>query len=757
MTEWDKFHREDIALTRAIAANSLAEEMYAICGMMDTMFGLGDGRLLLRAAAAATQSSVRSGRLPGMTRKAVQLCSEPGSLVHNFRSYAAGLHLREAWRAAGHDQRAAKLVDAGRRLTSAQLIAFTLLFRDVMGRAVRPWVQITQSNRTEPWAVQRHWVAHERAMEGCLAACRSLRHILRLLTLLRQWLPVSDLNALAAALFYARPRDVFLDGAPAGGLALGKVFPAFMLGLGPLLHNDPPRFQGVELLCIPPAWQAGYRLLGPHCQCMFLQRNGVPHGHVQLKRGTGTRRVRVPIWVAGAQRQASAAQDVPVEEDVDRGYALAPIRFQWRPAEQLTVPLGVSPEGRYRPRIQLQGRGSEQTYRSSCMLPPSLPQIFAELDSSLSAAGKFVQDALSEERKVFGAEGSSAAMSRVIGAMARCFDWGRLVDSCPCKEDLEAWATLCGLLRPYLRLTEWPDAAEFPDVPHGWPAEEELVLQYVVLMSRLRHARQRRPAVARGWWKITRYRVAPVISSSQVISLAGLFLYRAAGAPTSGEPARQFVTLVCRIAGVLSDLLTAEEKRRIMASARAPDPDDPNAREAARAPRDIIVSSSMLARTGVKWRGKVQPARLQAAAREQFGIRAAEPGGLAVLLLPGVVGKLVHIEAVEKELDWSAVSASVDSDPYFSRGAVDARGAGRRHRRPRNAWHAVRTHHHCRLLGVPEAACERVGSIMKHQWQKNPRASVSALMDATMLSAARVTCTGVARDEALCQIGRAHV
>jgi hypothetical protein len=94
VTEWDKFHRQDIALTRAIAVSPLAEEVYAICSMMDHMFGLGDGRLLLRAAAAAAETDIRSGRMPGMTRKAVQLCSEPGHLLHNFKAYAAGLHLR---------------------------------------------------------------------------------------------------------------------------------------------------------------------------------------------------------------------------------------------------------------------------------------------------------------------------------------------------------------------------------------------------------------------------------------------------------------------------------------------------------------------------------------------------------------------------------------------------------------------------------------------------------------------------------------
>ena len=34
-TEWDKFHREDIALSRALVKCAMAEELYAVCAMMD--------------------------------------------------------------------------------------------------------------------------------------------------------------------------------------------------------------------------------------------------------------------------------------------------------------------------------------------------------------------------------------------------------------------------------------------------------------------------------------------------------------------------------------------------------------------------------------------------------------------------------------------------------------------------------------------------------------------------------------------------
>ena len=37
-TEWDKFHREDIALSRAIAGSPMAEEVFAVSHALDTLF-----------------------------------------------------------------------------------------------------------------------------------------------------------------------------------------------------------------------------------------------------------------------------------------------------------------------------------------------------------------------------------------------------------------------------------------------------------------------------------------------------------------------------------------------------------------------------------------------------------------------------------------------------------------------------------------------------------------------------------------------
>ena len=147
-TEWDKFHREDIALSRAIKKSPLAEEVYEVSAAISHMFHHGDGRLILESAGHAVGHHRRSSGMPGATRKAVGLGGEPGNLLANFPAYAAGMHGRMEWRHQGHGQQYAArvLVDTGRRLTSVDFVAFTLLFRDIFRVCISPWSLVIQSS-----------------------------------------------------------------------------------------------------------------------------------------------------------------------------------------------------------------------------------------------------------------------------------------------------------------------------------------------------------------------------------------------------------------------------------------------------------------------------------------------------------------------------------------------------------------------------------------------------------------------------------
>ena len=104
-------------------------------------------------------------------------------------------------------------------------------------------------------------------------------------------------------------------------------------------------------------------------------------------------------------------------------------------------------------------------------------------------------------------------------------------------------------------------------------------------------------------------------------------------------------------------------------------------------------------------------------------------GPIAVLLEPRhLFGKCVIVQHTEKQLDASAVSASVDMSPYFSRD-----GPSPPEQFGNSAWHAVRVHNFCRPMGMPEACCERVGSIMQSNWSKQKGEDAGAIMDSVLL------------------------
>ena len=161
-TEWDKFHREDVALSRCLVRCGLLEELFAVCAMMDHMFSLGDGKLLLRAASDAIGSRVQSARLPGLTRKAVSLQAEPGNFLTNLRSYIAALHVRREWRREGHTTYSQEaIIDAGRRVSSVNLVAFAILFRSIVKHIIAPWSHAIQGGAVEPWWLRARYTAIE--------------------------------------------------------------------------------------------------------------------------------------------------------------------------------------------------------------------------------------------------------------------------------------------------------------------------------------------------------------------------------------------------------------------------------------------------------------------------------------------------------------------------------------------------------------------------------------------------------------------
>ena len=691
----------------------------------------------------------RGGRLPGMTRKAAQLCSEPGHLLDNFKAYVVGLRLRDEWRKAGHDQKASKLIDAGRRLSSTQLVCFGLAFRDIMSGVVAPWVLAVQKTSMEPWVVQHHWKEHEKRLIAAVEALSYYRDFVRILVLLRQWVPASTLRNLAKAVFYAGPSCFFVETASGRETPTlwGRSIPSVVFGVADMLHTSPPTFHGVELICVQEPWQSEYVLLGPHCQCPFL-RPGRHKNKAKVNLGKSQRKVNVPCWVSEG-RSHMKAQPGGIGDDVAAvagGDALvasirpcpADIRWKWVQKGSLTLARGVSPERRFRPNPR-----AHASHCSSCIVSPLLPQLLLEVDSALAAAMAFLRKLLHEECQLFGPEGMSTGMAKVTECIGRCFDWGRLVHSSPTVHDVNSFYEAYQLLSPFLRHTEWPSQEEFPLVVHGWPDRNTMCYQYSLLMRRVRLAAPTKKA--RDWWQTIGFRVVPVVSYVSVIQVLGPSVHKAFDDAAEGKCEVHWRTKACflyRIASVVSTFLGRGTHSDDALGASG------DALEASGAPKSFIVSPSKLARVGFPWKGRQRSGLQKRVIVDKWAVRPAEPGGLATLVLAGSVGKLVYIDEHVKELDWSAVSAAIDTNPHFSR---DGPSFGKTRRSRMSTWHAARMHHQCRMLGVPEACCERTGSVMKRLWQKNTSIAVSALMDLTSLAAAGVECCGTERDEQLCQ------
>ena len=115
-------------------------------------------------------------------------------------------------------------------------------------------------------------------------------------------------------------------------------------------------------------------------------------------------------------------------------------------------------------------------------------------------------------------------------------------------------------------------------------------------------------------------------------------------------------------------------------------------------------------------------------------------GRVAVLQHPhSLKHKLVVVEEAIRKVDPGRVAASLDTDPWFSLGSADAP----------HCWHAVRLHHRWRLFAAPEAAVERVGSVMANLWQDTQHLGPAGFMTRVLLQQAHVSLTGHPRDELL--------
>lgn len=120
--EWDAFHRENITRKWAFRSVGLWVELYDLAAAMSQLFGIGQGRIVLRSTAAHIEAKALSVPSISGTRPTVSDHGAPGNLYANFRAYASSMHSRmDLARDGFGSQSLDKLVSIGRRLTVAWL------------------------------------------------------------------------------------------------------------------------------------------------------------------------------------------------------------------------------------------------------------------------------------------------------------------------------------------------------------------------------------------------------------------------------------------------------------------------------------------------------------------------------------------------------------------------------------------------------------------------------------------------------------
>lgn len=805
-SEWDKFHREDLALTRAIHACALAEELFAICTMLDHWFHLAEGRLLLRAAAGATNSKVYHGGLPGLSRKAVALSEEPGHLLDNLPAYVAAMHAKLAYKRAGHSQKTTvgSIVSGGRRLASLDFVVFTTVFRDIMRKLVAPWSLMIQKSDLEPWALQHFRQKHQQQQAEARISLVLLREFVRLIFLLQQHVGRQELRCFVSAWCFGLPQQMFptwfvsrreansrwlrprfpcsrpcpqhdqgeSDAFPGSQLGLSNAsslspgswirqFPTFMTScnnfllpvrnaaLGDLHEEIPARFRTVELLSPAVMDERKFMLLGPHCQCHWLEGPRRRPNRFSWQPPNSRRTRYLPTWV----------RNTDIQPHVRDTFLPAPLRTHVRSRD--TPPLrglpNLWPTGHprtsFRNRIRIVTVNGISGTVSRCQLPSSTLSMFKEVDGALTAASVFLQHLVEEEEKLLGSEGANAGYNRVIKAVSKCFDFSRMVHVVPTAEDVKEFGFAAKMLLPYLRHTEWPSSDEFPDVRHAWPSVPHLQIQYVMLMSRLRQARLRRSDLYRAWWTPKKFRVEPLVACTAVVWCVSKTMFPGIDSQIRARPAGRGAPRPEQASEIALMLRVASKITEFMNFSAGDDKNPPDFQDwgepttSAPSRQVITISLNFLARPGFDCKGRKRPQQLKRQVKEMWAYPTTGivPGCLGVLLVPGRVGHIVHVQEIVRDLDWGGISAAIDCNPYFARD-----GPGRHHAVGGSAWHAVKIHNQARTMAAPEACCEQVGSLMHNSWDGGRHIDVGALMDIVRLQEGQVQCIGGARDDMLC-------
>ena len=255
LTSWDLFHRAGVADLRAVHRQGLAREVIDIHKAMGALFGVGRGRVLLRAVAFELADAISVPSRAPVTREGVHAERNAAELVKNYRVYHTAMKAKMELAREGSGARSlTSLVDIGRRLSAVDFVVFLTIFRDGNTSCVRPLNTMAQRAGEEGPETERRTakcVAQLEGLAGALALCQKWLWLSMLL------LPYISGDGVARVWRALRYRQDL------------RLLPTFVRAIPEILVRY--QFDGCllqEFFHYKEGWDsAKYELLAAHCTC----------------------------------------------------------------------------------------------------------------------------------------------------------------------------------------------------------------------------------------------------------------------------------------------------------------------------------------------------------------------------------------------------------------------------------------------------------------------------------------------------------
>lgn len=177
-TEWDQFHRDDLGIMKALRGSPPVTNLFDCVAAINSAFGIGDGRSIMRGAAAFLGEHHGELQAAGGTRKVNHMCRIPRNLIKNYKCLSLALHARMEWRRMKHGTFSLQtLNELARQLHDVAFVSFLVMFSDIASGPLLQHAQCVQEC-SESWVAQ---ASDKRLMRELASLQEAFEHAERLL------------------------------------------------------------------------------------------------------------------------------------------------------------------------------------------------------------------------------------------------------------------------------------------------------------------------------------------------------------------------------------------------------------------------------------------------------------------------------------------------------------------------------------------------------------------------------------------------